>query len=629
VSHYKSNLRDIEFNLFEVLGRDDVLGTGPFAEVDGETAREVLAEVDRLSREDLAASYEDSDRNPPVFDPKTNEAPLPESFKKSYQAWMDSEFWRLQISEELGGTPAPSSLVWAIGEMVLGANAPVWMYAAGPAFAGVVHRNGNDRDKRIAQHIVDRGWNTSMVLTEPDAGSDVGAGRTKATPNDDGSWNIEGVKRFITSAESDLCENIIHLVLARPVGVEGAGGPGTKGLSLFIVPKIHFDHESGELTGERNGVYVTNVEHKMGIKVSNTCELTFGDSAVGGGEAAKGWLLGEVHDGIAQMFQVIENARMMVGTKAIATLSTGYLNALDFAKERVQGADLSQAADKTAPRVTITHHPDVRRSLMVQKSFAEAMRALVLYTASWQDKVMLAEHAGERDELAEKVNDLLLPIVKGYGSERSWVLLGTESLQTFGGSGFLQEYPLEQYVRDAKIDTLYEGTTAIQGQDFFFRKIVKDQGKALGHLAGEISKFIESEAGNGRLKIERELLATALDDANAIVGAMINDLMSADASAEGGDLRNIYKVGLNTTRLLMVLGDLVCGWLLLRQAEVALEKLGGDSAGSVGSKDQAFYEGKVAAAQFFARTNLPRISAERAIASAVDLSLMDLDESAF
>ena len=283
-----------------------------------------------------------------------------------------------------------------------------------------------------------------------------------------------------------------------------------------------------------------------------------------------------MHDGIAQMFQVIENARMMVGTKAIATLSTGYLNALDYAKTRVQGADLTQAADKTAPRVTITHHPDVRRSLMTQKSFAEAMRALVLYTASWQDKVMLAEHDGEtgRHELAAAVNDLLLPIVKGYGSERSWVLLGTESLQTFGGSGFLQEYPIEQYVRDAKIDTLYEGTTAIQGQDFFFRKIVKDQGRALGHLAEEIGAFVASEAGNGRLKVERGLLAKALEDANAIVGHMINDLMSADAAAEGGDIRNIYKVGLNTTRLLMVLGDVVCSWLLLRQAEVALGQAG-------------------------------------------------------
>ena len=327
------------------------------------------------------------------------------------------------------------------------------MYGAGPAFAGIVHRNGNERDKQIAQHIVDRRWNTTMVLTEPDAGSDVGAGRAKATANDDGTWNIEGVKRFITSAESDLSENIIHLVLARPVGVEGAGGPGTKGLSLFIVPKFHFDPETGELTGERNGAYVTNVEHKMGIKVSNTCELTFGDPKVGGGEPAKGWLLGEVHDGIAQMFQVIENARMMVGTKAIATLSTGYLNALDYAKERVQGADLTQAADKTAPRVTITHHPDVRRSLMTQKSFAEAMRALVLYTASWQDRVQIAEHAGEPtdDLLAAAVNDLLLPIVKGYGSERSWVLLGTESLQTFGGSGLPAGVP-DRAVRPRRQD---------------------------------------------------------------------------------------------------------------------------------------------------------------------------------
>ena len=625
MSHYKSNLRDIEFNLFEVLGRDELLGTGPFGDVDTETVKEILREVDRLAREELATSFEEADRNPPAFDPETHEAPLPESFKKGYHAWMDAEYWRLMTMAELGGTPAPSSVCWALGELVLGANPAIWMYGAGPMFAGVVHRNGNERDQKIAQYIVDKGWNTTMVLTEPDAGSDVGAGRAKATANDDGTWNITGVKRFITSGESDLCDNIVHLVLARPVGVEGAGGPGTKGLSMFIVPKHHFDPETGELTGERNGAYVTGVEHKMGIKVSNTCELTFGDPGVGGGEPARGWLLGEVHNGIAQMFQVIENARMMVGTKAIATLSTGYLNALDFAKERVQGADLTQAADKTAPRVTITHHPDVRRSLMTQKAYAEAMRSLVLYAASWQDRVMVAEHAGERDELAMAVNDLLLPIVKGYGSERSWVLLGTESLQTLGGSGFLTDYPIEQYVRDAKIDTLYEGTTAIQGQDFFFRKIVKDQGRALGHLAKEIETFIASEAGNGRLKVERGLLATALEDANAIVGAMINDLMSADASAEGGDVRNIYKVGLNTSRLLMALGDVVCAWLLLRGADVALTKLAGDVSG----KDQAFYEGKVAAAQFFAQNMLPRLASERAIAESTDLALMDLAEDSF
>jgi alkylation response protein AidB-like acyl-CoA dehydrogenase len=629
VSHYKSNIRDIEFNLFEVFGRDEVLGNGLFEEVDQDTAKSILSEIDRLAREDIAASFEDGDRNPPVFDPETHSVKMTESFAKSYQAFMDAEWYRLQLPTELGGQPAPASLIWSMAELILGANPPVWMYAAGPNFANVVYRNGNDRDKLIAQHMVDRAWGATMVLTEPDAGSDVGAGRTKATPNDDGTWNLEGVKRFITSGEHDMSENIIHLVLARPQGVEGVGGPGTKGLSLFIVPKYHFDPQTGELTGERNGVYVTNVEKKMGIKVSTTCEVTFGDSSVGGGEPAKGWLLGEVHDGIAQMFQVIENARMLVGTKAIATLSTGYLNALEYAKERVQGADLTEASNKTAPRVTITHHPDVRRSLMTQKSYAEALRALVLYTATWQDRVQMAEFNGERDELAERVNDLLLPIVKGYGSERSWVLLGTESLQTFGGSGFLQEYPIEQYVRDAKIDTLYEGTTAIQGQDLFFRKIVKDQAQALGHLAGEIEAFVKDEADSsgsgGRLKVERELLAKGLEDGQAIVGALINQLMSSDPNGEGGELRNIYKVGLNTTRLLMVLGDIICSWLLLRQAEVALEKLAGD----VNEKDKAFYEGKVAAAQFFARNVLPKITPERQIAEATDLSLMDLAEDAF
>ncbi|HEX8630206.1 MAG TPA: acyl-CoA dehydrogenase family protein, partial [Catenuloplanes sp.] len=371
MSHYKSNLRDLEFNLFEVFGADQTFGRAPYADLDVDTARDLLAEVDRLAREDLAASYADGDRNPPRFDPATFTAPLPESFKKSFQAFMDSEFWRLDLPSELGGTSAPRTLWWSLAELVLGSNAPVWMYSSGPSFAHILHVEGNDEQKKWARLFIDRQWGSTMVLTEPDAGSDVGAGRTRAIPQADGSWHIEGVKRFITSGEHDLSDNIIHYVLARPVGVEGVGGPGTKGLSLFVVPKFHFDAETGEL-GERNGVYATNVEHKMGLKVSNTCEMTFGEH----GTPAKGWLLGDVHDGIRQMFMIIEYARMMVGTKAIATLSTGYLNALEYAKNRVQGADLVQNTNKAAPRVTITHHPDVRRSLMLQKAYAEGLRAL-------------------------------------------------------------------------------------------------------------------------------------------------------------------------------------------------------------------------------------------------------------
>jgi hypothetical protein len=386
------------------------------------------------------------------------------------------------------------------------------------------------------------------------------------------------------------------------------------------VPKLHFDHTTGELTGEHNGVYATNVEKKMGIKASTTCELTFGDGA-----PAKGWLLGEVHDGIAQMFQVIEHARMLVGTKAIAMLSTGYLNALEYAKTRVQGADLASAGDRTAPRVTITHHADVRRSLMNQKAYAEGLRSLVLYTASVQDRVALAAAEGRTDEAAERLNDLLLPIVKGYGSERSWVLLGTESLQTFGGSGFLTDYPLEQYVRDAKIDTLYEGTTAIQGQDLFFRKIVRDQGRALTDLSTQIGSLIATEAGNGRLKEERDLLEQGLENVGELVATMIATLQSSAPHAPEGDVRNVYKVGLNTTRLLMALGDVICAWLLLRGAEVALQRLGGELTDA----DQAFYEGKVASARWFTRTVLPKLAAEVQIAEATDLAVMDLPEAAF
>ncbi|MFD6367489.1 acyl-CoA dehydrogenase, partial [Streptomyces roseolus] len=571
MGHYKSNLRDIEFNLFEVLGRDKVYGTGPFEEMDVDTAKSILDEIRRLAENELAESFADADRNPPVFDPETNTAPVPATFKASYNAFMESEYWRLGIPEEIGGTVSPRSLIWAYAELLLGSNPAIWMYSSGPAFAGILYTEGNEQQKKAAQIAVERRWGSTMVLTEPDAGSDVGAGRTKAVQQEDGSWHIEGVKRFITSGEHDMEENILHYVLARP---EGAG-PGTKGLSLFLVPKYEFDWETGEL-GARNGVYATNVEHKMGLKASNTCEMTFGDK-----HPAKGWLIGDKHDGIRQMFLIIEFARMMVGTKAISTLSTGYLNALEYAKERVQGTDLANFMDKAAPKVTITHHPDVRRSLMTQKAYAEGMRSLVLYTASVQDAIQVAEAAGEDAKALHGLNDLLLPIVKGYGSEKGYEQLA-QSLQTFGGSGFLQEYPIEQYIRDSKIDTLYEGTTAIQGQDFFFRKIVRDQGAALNTLSEEIKKFLAVGTGGDELAGARDALAKAAVDLEAIVGKMITDL-----TATGEDVKNIYKVGLNTTRLLMVSGDVVVGYLLLKGAAVAAEKL---AAGATG-KDVAFYQG--------------------------------------
>lgn len=608
MGHYIANLRDIEFCLFDLLERESILGKSIYKDLDRETAMGMLEEVKRMAENDLAASFIDGDRLGVKFDPATGDAKLPESFKKSYKTFMDNEWWRIDAPVELGGTAIPPSVRWAIAEMVLGSNPSIHIYASGTAFAHVAYAYGTEEQKKIAKLMIDKQWGATMMLTEPDAGSDVGAGRSKAVKQADGTWHITGTKRFITSGDSDLTENIIHFVLARPEG----GVAGTKGLDLYMIPKFMFDLETGEL-GKRNGVYVTKLEHKMGLNVSTTCEMNLGEK-----EPAVGYLLGEVHDGIAQMFKVIEYARMMVGTKAIATLSAGYQQALAYAKTRVQGPDLTVAKDKNSPRVEIIKHPDVRRSLMMQKSYSEGMRALVLYTASIQDAFAIAQAEGADKEKIEDlhlINDLLLPIVKGYGSEKSWTLLGTESLQTFGGSGFTTDWPLEQYVRDAKIDTLYEGTTAIQGLDFFFRKIVRDRGRSITILGKEIAKF--ASAG-GNLPEEKKALLKALEDVQAMIGHMVGVAMESQENP-----REIYKVGLNTSRLLMATGELIIAWLLLRQADIAQSKLA--NAG----RDTEFYNGKIASAKFFVRSVLPHISVERAVVESETGEIMDISESAF
>ena len=525
------------------------------------------------------------------------------------QAVKDAEWWRIGIAEEIGGVPAPAPLVWAINEMLMCANpsAAFW-WALGPAMANALYVEGNEQQKRWAAMGLERGWAATMVLTEPDAGSDVGAGRAKAIAQPDGTWHIEGVKRFISGGDvGDTAENIFHLVLARP---EGAG-PGTKGLSLFYVPNYLFDPDTLEL-GPRNGVFATGLEHKMGLKSSPTCELTFGAHGI----PAVGYLVGDVHNGIAQMFTVIENARMTIGVKSTGTLSTGYLNALAFAKERVQGADLTQMTDKAAPRVTIIHHPDVRRSLMIAEGVRRgSARAVHVRRRAPERRCGAQLVSGADPEMAHRVDDLLLPFVKGVGSERAYELL-TESLQTFGGSGFLQDYPIEQYIRDAKIDSLYEGTTAIQALDLFFRKIVRDRGEALAHVAAQISQTIDTcDAG---LKTQADQLRTALEHVQAMTATLTGYLMAAAEQPT-----EIYKVGLASVRFLLAVGDLLIGWRLLVQANVAQAAL----AASKG--DEAFYRGKIATATFFAANMLPNLAALRGIIENLDDEIMSLPEAAF
>ena len=609
MGHYIANLRDLEFNLFEVLNLETVLGSGRYRDLDVDTVRTMLDEVARLAEGPVAESFAEADRNPPVFEPDRHTISVPAELAKSVQAVKDAEWWRVGLAEEIGGVSAPAPLTWAINEMLHCANpAAGFFYSMGPALANALYIEGTEQQKRWAAMALERGWAATMVLTEADAGSDVGAGRTKAVAQPDGSWHIEGVKRFISGGDvGDTAENIFHLVLARP---EGAG-PGTKGLSLFYVPKYLFDPETFEL-GSRNGVFATALEHKMGLKSSPTCELTFGAHGV----PAIGYLVGDVHKGIAQMFTVIEHARMTVGVKAAGTLSTGYLNALAFAKQRVQGADLTQLADKTAPRVTIIHHPDVRRSLMTQKAYAEGLRALYMYAAAHQDDLVAQQVCGADSEMAHRINDLLLPVVKGVSSERAYEVL-SESLQTLGGSGFLTDYPIEQYIRDARIDSLYEGTTAIQALDFFFRKVIRDRGQALAQVASRIIHTIET--CDETLREHAERLRTALDDTQAMTATMTGYLMAATEEPT-----TIYKVGLASVRFLLAVGDLLIGWRLLAQADVAHAALA-----TAPPNDKAFYQGKIATAQFFAKNMFPNLTASRGIIEAIDDDIMSLPEAAF
>ena len=610
LGHYIANVRDLEFNLFEVLGLGNVLGSGRYGDLDVDMVRTMLDEVARLAEGPVAESFADADRNPPVFDAITHTVTVPAELAKTVQTIKDAQWWRVGLAEEIGGVAAPAPLTWAINEIVLCANPSAgFFWALGPAMANALCVEGTEEQRRWAAVALERGWGATMVLTEPDAGSDVGAGRAKAIAQPDGTWHIEGVKRFISGGDvGDTAENIFHLVLARP---EGAG-PGTKGLSLFYVPKYLFDPETFEL-GPRNGVFATGLEHKMGLKSSPTCELAFGAHGV----PAVGYMVGDVHKGIAQMFTVIQHARMTIGVKSAGTLSTGYLNALAFAKERVQGADLTQMTDKTAPRVTIIHQPDVRRSLMTQKAYAEGLRALYMYAAAHQDDAVAQQVSGADPEMAHRVDDLLLPVVKGVGSERAYEIL-TESLQTLGGSGYLQDYPIEQYVRDSKIDSLYEGTTAIQALDFMFRKIVRDRGEALAHVASQVTNTIDT--CDRSLREHADLLHTALGDVQAMAATLSGYLMSAAEIPT-----EIYKVGLASVRFLLAVGDLLIGWRLLAQADIARAAL----RDSPSERDEVFYRGKIATAAFFAKNMLPHLTAVRAIIESIDDDIMRLPETAF
>ncbi len=601
--HYRSNLRDLFFNLFEFLdaGRTS-LGHAPYDGLDEQTARESLKAIERVCTNELAASFGDADIN---YAHLTDDGRvvLPESLQRSLKAFYEGGWHLFSLPQKMGGVGAPPSLAWASFEMVSGAHGAVAFYLAGPLMSRTIDQFATpSQHKRFFPHMIERGWNTAMVLTEPDAGSDVGAARARAWHVKDDEWRIEGVKRFITNGDYEGPENILHIVLARPDGA----AVGTKGLSMFIVPKFWVE-EDGSL-GERNGWSVTRLEHKMGIRSSVTCEVHYGED-----KPCRALLVNDRHDGIRQMFHIIEEARMAVGVKSMGTLSTAYLNALEYTKERVQGPDLLRANDKTAPRVAIIKHPDVRRMLMSQKAHAEAMRALCLFTAHTQDQVeILGGHGSTEAAQLDALNDLLLPLVKGWCSEVSGAQL-VLSLQCLGGSGYCTDYPMEQYIRDQKIDTLYEGTTHIQALDLFFRKVARDGGATLTALLTRVRESCDGELNVPALATERESLMKALGNLQAIFMAMLGKVNES-----------LYHAGFQGNRVLFALAEVVTGWLLLRHAALALSKREGAS-----EADKAFYDGKVASARWWSANVLPGVAHTRKLVEAGTLDLMELADDAF
>jgi alkylation response protein AidB-like acyl-CoA dehydrogenase len=592
VGHYRSNLADLEFNLFEVHHLGYYLGS---MGMEPETAHDIIRVVERLATGVWADSFAEADRVP--LNLENGGVRLPESLKASLDAFRAGGWDRFGLPGSMGAAAVPHLLFWATQELLLGANPTATFYGGGGLFARVMFEEGTPSQQDLALLMVEKGWAGSMALTEPDAGSDVGAGSTRAYQVEGDTYHLEGVKRFITGGEHDSSENIIHLVLARPKGA----GPGTKGLSLFIVPKFLVNTD-GSL-GERNGIVATRIEHKLGLRGSTTCELTLGET-----RPAFGYLVGAVHDGIRQMFRVVQHARMTIGTKSAATLSTGYLNALEYARNRVQGPDLAQATNKLAPRVEIIRHPDVRRLLMLQKAHAEGLRALWTYAAWAKDQ---AELTGE-DGWAQRA-DFLLPIVKGYSSEKAFELLA-QSLQVLGGSGYTEDYPIEQYLRDAKIDSIYEGTTGIQALDLFFRKIVRDQGQTVAGLAAEVAEFVKATGPDDVFSDERDLLSQMLEDLQTHLAVAVGHLMPSGERSDG-----IYLTALHLNSLLESMAEVLISWQLLRHAELA----------APGAEANDFLAGKVASARFFVRHVAPKVTARRAAMESEDGALMRMADGAF
>jgi len=608
INRYKADLREMDFLLFEQFGVDQLLGKPPFESWGVDEIRSTLAGCYRWVKDVIGPLNAVGDEEGCRFE--NGEVKTAPGFKEAWHSLYEAGWKSIGVSPHFGGAGSPRTVQLFVDELLSGANVafamyPLLTYSA----AELIEAFGTPEQITLfCERMYTGVWGGTMCLTEPQAGSDVGAVRTRAKRNTDATYRFTGTKIFISSGDHDLTENIVHLVLAR---VDGAPA-GTKGLTLFIIPKLRLDQDGHPV--ESNDVSVGNIEHKMGIKGSSTCVLNFGENGncIGvplGGE-------GKLNQGMAQMFRMMNAARIAVGLQGFGLASTAYLNALEYAKERKQGSSIQNWKDANAPRVPIIEHPDVRRMLIDMKARVEGIRALATKLAHHQD---LAQLMAGKDDAAATYHagqvDLLVPLVKAYGTDQAFRICES-AIQTYGGAGYTRDYPVEQYCRDSKIFSIYEGTNHIQAMDLVGRKLGQGSGANFRAFIGDVARFVSAQREHPALGAEMVRLGAAAQ-------TLSESAMKLQAWSSSGQMAI---VALMANRFLEMMSEVAVAWMLLEGAVIAHAKAANLPAEH---PDTSFYAGKVHAAIYFARNVLPGVDHKARLLEAGDSSAVEIPDAGF
>jgi hypothetical protein len=607
--------RDQKFVLFEQLDIGRFFEADIYADFDVELYTMVLNEAKKFAEHEIMPTYAAGDEEGALF--KDGKVSVPQSFHELWRLWNAGDWRRLDIPREFGGQGMPMVVGMAANEYFEAGNLAFQTLAAmtrGAALLIAQHGTKGQKEKYV-ERILSGQWTGTMVLTEADAGSDVGATKTVAMRNQDGTYAISGTKTFITGGETGLTENIIHLVLAR---VKGAPA-GTKGLSLFLIPKITIGPD-GSL-GESNDVKTVAVEKKLGIKGSPTCQLTFGEDG-----GCIGELVGEENQGMPIFFTMMNESRLIAARHGAAVASTAYLHAVAYAKERLQGTEIGSPPE--SPQCPIIRHPDVRRMLLQMKAYTEGVRALIYYASYCIDRERMAPHADEKKKWEDRAA-FLTPVAKAYGTDLSFRVTET-AMQVYGGYGYMKDYPIEQFLRDEKVHSIFEGTNGIQALDLAGRKLARDSSALFEGLLQDIAQFCNKHKGH-RILDSSVAVLTAAREALADVSTFLTDVQKKDFPL----------LALSAYPYLELFGDVVVGWLLLWQAVIADDKLNAiaqekgikEKAGLekliAENADAAFYSGKVASARFFVGSVLSLATAKAQAIKRADKAALEIAEHCF